>query len=99
MDAFLEVLVWVGIILGFFLMPFNVHISFLCCPHGIGISDDTWILWQKRAYVIQVVWNLLFFGLGIGYTLFRQATDNVTFKYEPSGSYTNWKFYRNGKLL
>jgi hypothetical protein len=99
MDAFLEVLARVWIILGFFLIPFNLQISLLYCPQVLGISGDTWILWRKRAYVIQVVWNLLFFGLGIGYTHFRQATDNVTFKYEPSGSYTNWKFYRNGKLL
>ena len=28
---------------------------------------------------IQVVWNLLFFGLGFANTLFHQATDKVTF--------------------
>jgi hypothetical protein len=99
MDAFLEVLVWVWIILGFFLIPFNVQISLLYCPEVLGISGDTWQVWRKRAWVVQMAWNPLFFGLGIGNTLVHQATDRVTFSREPSGGYSDWKFYRNGKLI
>src|SRR5262249_38775350 len=65
----------------------------------LGISDDTWQLWQKRAWVIQVAWKLLFFGVGIGSTLIHRATDRVTFFRESSGGYSQWKFHRNGKLI
>jgi hypothetical protein len=99
MDLFLEALVWVWIILGFFLIPFNLQISLLYCPEILGISGDTWQLWQKRAWVIQVAWNLAFFGLGISNTLVHRATDRVTFSRESSGGYSDWKFYRNGKLI
>ena len=94
------------IVLGFLLIPFNVQISFLYCPQVLGISGDTWQLWRMRAYLIQVVWNLLVFGLGFGNTLFHQATDKVTFtlsheKYYPNDTngYWNYTFYRNGKPI
>jgi hypothetical protein len=106
MDTFLQVLAMAWIVLEFFLNPFNVQISSLYCPQILGISGDTWELWRMRAYVIQVVWNLLFFGLGFGNTLFHQATDKIIFtlsheKYYPNGSNGNWNytFYRNGKPI
>ncbi len=93
-----------GIVLGFFLIPCNVQISLLYCPQLLGISGDTWDLWRMRAYLFQVVWTLLAFGLGFGNTLVHQATDKVTFtlsheKYYPNDSngYWNYTFYRNEK--
>jgi hypothetical protein len=106
MDTFLQVLAMPWIVLGFCLIPFNVQISSLYCPQVLGISGDTRELWRMRAYLIQVVWNLLFFGLGFGNTLVHQITDEVTFtlsheKYYPNDSngYWNYTFYSNGKLI
>jgi hypothetical protein len=106
MDTFLQVLTMAWIVLGFLLISFNVQISLLFCPQVLGICGDTWQLWRMRAYVIQVVWNLLVFGLGFANTLVQQITDNVTFtlsheKYYPNDTsgYWNYAFYRNGKPI
>src|SRR5258705_3317900 len=106
MDSLLQVLAMAWIVLGFFLIPFNVRISFLYCPQILGISGDTWELWRMRANVIQVVWNLLVFGLSFGNTLFHQGTDKVTFtlsheKYYPNDTngYWNYTCYRTGKQI
>jgi hypothetical protein len=99
MDAFLSVLALVWIILGFFLIPFNLNISNLLAFDILKVDWNTWQRWRKRVYAFQFAWNLLFFGLGIGYTVVHKVIDRVTFAYQPSGSYSDWRFYCNGKLL
>jgi hypothetical protein len=99
MDAFLSALALVWIVLGFFLIPFNLNISNLLAFDILKVDGDTWQRWRKRAYAFQFAWNLLFFGLGIGYAAVHKGIDRVTFAYQPSGSYADWKFYRNGKLI
>ena len=103
---FLQVLTMAWIVLGFLLIPFNVQISFLFCLQVLRICGDTWQLWRMRAYVIQVVWNLLVFGLGFANTLVHQITDNVTFTLSherdypnDTSGYWNYTFYRNGKPI
>src|SRR5437868_15333855 len=98
MNAFLFGLALFWIVLGFFLIPFNASISLLYVPQLLGISGDPWWLWQKRARVIQVAWNLVFFGLGIGDTLVHRAIDRITFSCVDSVIYSDWKFYCTGWL-
>jgi len=79
MDTFFFLWNLVWFIGGIFFLPFNLQVSLLYACPILGIDAETWTWWRKKAYVIQVVWNLVFFGLQFGYTLTHWATDRVTF--------------------
>jgi hypothetical protein len=101
----LDVLAWIWIIGGILLLPFNSLVcAFLICTK-FQLNFDFWMGIVKRIWVLQIVWNLVFFSFSllfggaaktekgpITYTLTQQATTLGDNEWQ-------FHFYQGGKEI
>ena len=102
MRTFFEVFTWIWIIGGILLLPFNsLFCGFLICTK-CKLDMDRWFGIVKGVWVLQIVWNLVFFSISlcgstaleaekgkITYTLTRGEMENIGIG---DGKYAIWKF-------
>jgi hypothetical protein len=92
MNTFLEFLTNIWMIGGFLLLPFNsLAAGFLICLK-FQLNYGSWLLVVKKLWILQIVWNLLFFSISvfthdaakskITYTLTRVAASRERTEWE-----------------
>jgi hypothetical protein len=103
MRTFFEVFTWIWIIGGILLLPFNsLFCGFLICTK-CQLNMDRWFGIVKGIWVLQIVWNLVFFSISLcGSTAIEAGKSKVTYTLTQETDRTDgeqtWKyhFYRPG---